>query len=633
MSKNTGTSELINYFTLGASGAVDIGGNLTLSTIANATTDTDKFLVSDTGIIKYRTGAELLTDIGAAPAVAGGYVPYTGAGANVDLGVYDLTANAVNVNGSGSNAGVINLESNTIFSLVNGYGTIGSGTTNQFNLYQTTGAGVFRGAILSLNSITASATRTFTLPDADGTLALTSSLAAYLPLAGGTLTGALNGTSASFSSSVTAAAQSKFWDGTQGMYVGAFTGGSGFGAIYSTGVTPSGSNYTLALSATETDLSVPTGGTVNLQVNGANKLSIASTGAATFSGNIVQSGTSNIIQQSASNSYTGGSVLDIYNISATGYGIYVKGGGTSQYSLSVNNYAGTNLLTILGSGAATFSSSVTLTSGYLSVDGFGNAATNYITMRSGFVPNSSGGIGLMAIDHSGSSNDGLACYGHDGVSLYTAQTERMRITSSGNVGIGTASPKTAASGSSRTLDVKGGIYFGNTGAESCCINNDDSFILNLDANNDGGTFNYFRIAKGTTGETGGTELFRISGAGVVTVSALGTGTVTATSGVLSAVSDMNLKIEDGFIDNALEKVLNLKPRYFYWNEESGLPTDIRQLGFYAQEVNEVLGEEVANSPKTENENWGIYDRGIIAMLTKAIQEQQKQIQELKNKLS
>ena len=133
MSKNTGTSELINYFTLGASGAVDIGGNLTLSTIANATTDTDKFLVSDTGIIKYRTGAELLTDIGAAPAVAGGYVPYTGAGANVDLGIYNLTANAVNVNGSGSSAGVINLESNTFFSLVNGYGTIGSGTTNQFN--------------------------------------------------------------------------------------------------------------------------------------------------------------------------------------------------------------------------------------------------------------------------------------------------------------------------------------------------------------------------------------------------------------------------------------------------------------------------------------------------------------------
>lgn len=44
--------------------------------------------------------------------------------------------------------------------------------------------------------------RTYTLPDATGTIALTSNLSAYLPLAGGTLTGALGGTSASFTSSV-----------------------------------------------------------------------------------------------------------------------------------------------------------------------------------------------------------------------------------------------------------------------------------------------------------------------------------------------------------------------------------------------------------------------------------------------
>ena len=78
MSKNTGTSELINYFDLGANGDVGIAGSLDVNTIANATTDTDKFLVSDTGIIKYRTGAELLTDIGAAPATGGSYLPLAG---------------------------------------------------------------------------------------------------------------------------------------------------------------------------------------------------------------------------------------------------------------------------------------------------------------------------------------------------------------------------------------------------------------------------------------------------------------------------------------------------------------------------------------------------------------------------
>ena len=95
---------------------------------------------------------------------------------------------------------------------------------------------------------------------------------------------------------------------------------------------------------------------------------------------------------------------------------------------------------------------------------------------------------------------------------------------------------------------------------------------------------------------------------------------------------MNLKIEDGFIDNALDKILKLTPRYFYWKEESKLPTDLRQLGFYAQEVNEALGEEVANTPKDENQNWGIYDRGIIAMLTKAMQEQNELITSLQSRL-
>ena len=44
-----------------------VEGNLYIETIINATTDTDKFLVSDSGVIKYRTGSEVLGDIGAVP--------------------------------------------------------------------------------------------------------------------------------------------------------------------------------------------------------------------------------------------------------------------------------------------------------------------------------------------------------------------------------------------------------------------------------------------------------------------------------------------------------------------------------------------------------------------------------------
>jgi hypothetical protein len=45
--------------------STSIDGTLVVSSIANATVDTDKFLVSDSGILKYRTGSQLRSDIGA----------------------------------------------------------------------------------------------------------------------------------------------------------------------------------------------------------------------------------------------------------------------------------------------------------------------------------------------------------------------------------------------------------------------------------------------------------------------------------------------------------------------------------------------------------------------------------------
>ncbi len=82
-----------------------VDGITQLNTIANATTDTDKFIVSDGGVIKYRTGAEILSDIGAQPA--GSYVPTTRT-ITVDGQTFDLSANRVySVLPSGGAAGQI----------------------------------------------------------------------------------------------------------------------------------------------------------------------------------------------------------------------------------------------------------------------------------------------------------------------------------------------------------------------------------------------------------------------------------------------------------------------------------------------------------------------------------------------
>lgn len=53
-----------NGYRLEVSGTLRVTGNVTLDSIAGATVDTDRFLVSDAGVIKYRTGAQLLSDIG-----------------------------------------------------------------------------------------------------------------------------------------------------------------------------------------------------------------------------------------------------------------------------------------------------------------------------------------------------------------------------------------------------------------------------------------------------------------------------------------------------------------------------------------------------------------------------------------
>ena len=71
-------------------------------------------------------------------------------------------------------------------------------TINSTYKFQASGLGI---ASLIFNNTT---NYSYTFPNATGTIALTSDLSGYLPLTGGTLTGALSGTSASFSSSITA---------------------------------------------------------------------------------------------------------------------------------------------------------------------------------------------------------------------------------------------------------------------------------------------------------------------------------------------------------------------------------------------------------------------------------------------
>jgi hypothetical protein len=113
-----------------------------------------------------------------------------------------------------------------------------------------------------------------------------------------------------------------------------------------------------------------------------------------------------------------------------------------------------------------------------------------------------------------------------------------------------------------------------------------------------------------------------TGSSVLNVNASGirvTGIATAQD--FDALSDENYKKNVITVNDALNKVEQLRGVKFDW-KESGLPS----YGVIAQELEEVLPELVhGDNPKTVNYN------GIIGVLIEAIKEQQKQIEELKNR--
>jgi hypothetical protein len=119
-------------------GRLDLAGDLLVNTIANATTDTDRFLVSDSGVIKYRTGAELLSDIGGQPS--GTYVTSVGlssATSGVTIGSTPITTSGTITlaiaTASGSQQGLLSSTDWTTFNNKQNALTnpvTGTGTTN-----------------------------------------------------------------------------------------------------------------------------------------------------------------------------------------------------------------------------------------------------------------------------------------------------------------------------------------------------------------------------------------------------------------------------------------------------------------------------------------------------------------------
>lgn len=207
--------------------------------------------------------------------------------------------------------------------------------------------------------------------------------------------------------------------------------------------------------------------------------------------------------------------------------------------------------------------------------------------------------------------------------INTAGSERFRVDSAGNIGIGTNAPRAK-------LEVQGNanistsVYTATSTAATINVNNPTAqFSLTL-TNNQINTIGFNGVAEvgvNYSGYLGGTTQFRNfvvyngknSPIGTFTGS---TGSLTV-AGDVAAYSDATLKSDVHTIENALSKVLQLRGVTF-------IKDDKRSIGVIAQEIEKVI-PEVVSTAEYKSVAYG----NLVGLLIEAIKELKIEIDQLK----
>jgi hypothetical protein len=311
---------------------------------------------------------------------------------------------------------------------------------------------------------------------------------------------------------------------------------------------------------------------------GSNYLSIASTGAATFSGtgdDIVIIGKATA-SQNAYLQLNAGSAANAY-INSIGSGNLILGA----------NGAASNHLSISSTGAATFASSITaktMTLADSTVIAVIESTTG--TTFNGLEMKNSGGSFYFGQDNSagnfygsGTAYSGsLYVSGNNPLVMFTNGTRRMRITGGGQIVMGRDTP--SASG---RLTVDGDLYLHNI----------------------------------TSGAGQSTLKYNYTSTGLVTYD-------TSSRLLKKNIENLNYGLED---------VLKMSAKKYNWKRDESI-----DLGFIADEMVKIIPEIVFFSTQMTNQTTGVpvgeplsinYDR-LIPVLVKAIQELKQEIDTLKS---
>lgn len=207
--------------------------------------------------------------------------------------------------------------------------------------------------------------------------------------------------------------------------------------------------------------------------------------------------------------------------------------------------------------------------------------------------------GLVLIGTTNSSGVDKVRINNDGASSYsTVNITNANSTANFYVGVG--------GGSVANGNLQNNAYVWNAAASSLVFGTSDSARLTISS-------------TGTASFTGGIN------AGTLYLGSLGTGTVYSSSGTLTNTnpSDKRLKENITPITYGLNEILKLNPVSFDWKNDNNKN---KQFGFIAQEVQQIMPEAVI-----EGEYLGLEKDAIYTALINAIKELEARLKTLENK--